>query len=141
MARQWRSVGRDIPKIENRDVYHVDIKPWHMDAPTSVFESYGYKDARVANYLTGSATKKVVEAFSKTQFAKHYEVVLQRVDTESVFERDAKRLAQERAKRVDELYDRAMRKIASFYQNDLYKQWGSEWDYQPKGGLTSNSTH
>ena len=138
MARQWRSVGRDIPTIEKGSIYGVEIKPWSINAPTYINESYGEKDARVANFLTGEATKRVVDAFAKSQYGKHYEVVLQEYDSRNSF---YKGIAQRNASNIKELYDKAIRKVASFYKNDMYKQWGSEYDYQPKGGLTSNSTH
>lgn len=124
----------------NKDgVYEVRLVPWNREAPTYTYGVFGKTDARVGNYVTGSAVNKIAKAFNGSKYNEHYRMDVKPVNTRGIGGNTIAEVAKDNDTKLKSLYDSAMKQLNSFYQHSLERDYGAEWNYQPKGGTSSNS--
>ena len=126
---------RGASGIDPKKIYGIRYEPL-SGAPTYVYGIYGETSAR-QNFVYGKDVLRLGEMLAKEKYSQHYIIDYHNGGDDA----QARRLADENSKKVGALHEKAMEKLNTFYRHSLTQDYGSEWDYQPKGGTTSNSTH
>ena len=130
---------RGASGIDPKKIYNIKYQPL-SGAPTYVYGIFGRTTAN-QNYVYGKDVLKLGEKLANEKYSQHYIIDYSEERSVGRFAEQSRQLADENSKKVGQLHDRAMKELNSFYRNSLTRDYGSEWDYQPKGGTTSNSTH
>lgn len=126
-------------KVNKDGVYSVRLVPWNRDAPTYVYGVFGKREANVGNYVTGNAVQKIAKAFNGSRYNQHYRMEVKAVNTQRIGGKTIADVAKANDKDLRNIYNSAMKQLSTFYQHSPTTDYGSEWQYQPKGGTSSNS--
>ena len=133
-----RATIRGASDIDPNRVYNIEYQPM-PGAPTYVYGIFGEQSAKTT-YVHGKTVLKLGDKLAKEKYSQHY--IISAKPEKSWSKRDAElaeKFASENDRQVRRLHDDAMKQLSRFYQHSLIEDYGSEWEYQPKGGDGSNS--